>query len=108
SACPVTPRTIGVNAAGKEVARATAKEVARKGAIAKIGQELVISGPMLWSIENPYLYKATSQVEYTGKVADRYETVFGIRHFVFDKDKGFILNGNLVKIRGVCDHYDLG
>src|SRR3989442_6003509 len=75
---PVTLTTIVVNAAGKEVARATAKEVARKEATAKIGQELVIRGPMLWSIENPYLYKVTSQVEYTGKVADRYETSFGI------------------------------
>src|SRR5438128_4780509 len=73
---PVTLTTIVVNAAGKEVARATAKEVARKGAIAEIGQELVIRGPMLWSIENPYLYKATSEVEYSGKVGDRYETTF--------------------------------
>ena len=105
---PVTLTTIVVNAAGKEVARATAKGVARKEATAKIGQELVIRGPMLWSIENPYLYKVTSQVEYTGKVADRYETSFGIRDFVFDKDKGFILNGKPVKIRGVCDHHDLG
>src|SRR5262249_2191462 len=62
----------------------------------------------LWSAEKPYLYKIVSQIEINGKVVDRYETLFGIRQFSFDRDRGFLLNGKQVKIRGVCDHHDLG
>jgi beta-galactosidase len=39
---------------------------------------------------------------------DRYTTPFGIRTIVFDKDKGFLLNGRYLKIQGVCNHADLG
>ncbi|OGV09833.1 MAG: glycoside hydrolase, partial [Ignavibacteria bacterium RIFOXYB2_FULL_36_7] len=61
-----------------------------------------------WSIENPNLYKAITIVEHNGKVCDAYETTFGIRSFYFDVDKGFFLNGEPVKIKGVCNHHDLG
>lgn len=67
-----------------------------------------IPAPHLWSIESPYLYKAVTQVIVGGKVIDEYATSFGIRTFVFDKDKGFLLNGKHVKINGVCNHHDLG
>jgi beta-galactosidase len=39
---------------------------------------------------------------------DRYETPFGIRTIRFDPDQGFLLNGEHVRINGVCDHHDLG
>ncbi|MEO8406498.1 MAG: glycoside hydrolase family 2 TIM barrel-domain containing protein, partial [Chitinophagaceae bacterium] len=54
------------------------------------------------------LYKAVTSVKESGKVVDEYTTMIGIRSFVFDIDKGFLLNGTHVKIRGVCDHHDLG
>lgn len=41
-------------------------------------------------------------------VLDEYETPFGIRYFSFEADKGFFLNGKHVKIKGVCNHHDLG
>lgn len=104
----VTLKTLIYNADGREVARAESKSVLTGGAVAEIGQELKIVHPVLWSLENPYLYKAISEVEIGGRVVDRYETPFGIRYFVFDKERGFILNGKPVKIRGVCDHHDLG
>ncbi len=71
-------------------------------------ETFVISNPHLWSIENPYLYKAVTQVTSNGKVVDEYTTTFGIRYFNFDADKGFSLNGKPLKIIGVCDHHDLG
>jgi beta-galactosidase len=49
-----------------------------------------------------------SQLEQGGKIVDVYETPLGIRTFRFDIDKGFFLNGKPVKIRGVCNHHDLG
>jgi len=47
-------------------------------------------------------------VEENGRTVDAYETVFGIRTIRFDVDKGFFLNGEPVRINGVCDHHDLG
>jgi beta-galactosidase len=73
-----------------------------------VSQKLSISNPILWSIDNPVMYKAVSQVMLNGKVIDTYETPFGIRTFYFDAAKGFFLNGKHLKILGVCDHENLG
>lgn len=100
--------TIIYDAAGKEVARDVSKTVAGKNSVSEIAQTLTVNRPALWTLENPYLYKAVTQIEQGGKIVDRYETPFGIRYFTFDKEKGFLLNGKPVKIRGVCDHHDLG
>ncbi|WP_373057336.1 beta-galactosidase GalB [Zunongwangia sp. H14] len=74
----------------------------------KIHQKVVIENPGLWSVENPQLYTAVTKILVDGEVLDRYETSFGIRSFKFDVKEGFILNGNQVKIKGVCMHHDLG
>ena len=74
----------------------------------EISQELGIDNPTLWSIENPYLYQVKSIIKVNDQVVDTYDTPIGIRSFVFDAKKGFILNGEHVKINGVCIHHDLG
>jgi beta-galactosidase len=108
SAAPVNLTTIIQDANGREVTRTVAKEVAAKGAHAEVSQTLKVSSPMLWSDDHPYVYKVISQLQQGAKVTDRYETPLGIRSFRFDVNKGFFLNGKPVKIRGVCDHHDLG
>lgn len=76
--------------------------------LTKMGQQLKVSAPNLWSDKRPYLYKAVTKV-YSGKVlTDTYTTNFGIRYFNFNADNGFTLNGVPTKILGVCDHHDLG
>lgn len=70
--------------------------------------ELQVNNPRLWSLKSPELYVAMITIEQRGRVVDRYETVFGIRTIKFDADKGFYLNGELVRLNGVCDHHDLG
>jgi len=80
---------------------------------AVVSQEMVVKNPHLWSVSNPYLYKAVTRVYMLGYDAakipvDEYTTSFGIRYFNFDADKGFSLNGKPMKILGVCDHHDLG
>jgi len=72
------------------------------------GQDLWVEHPHLWSPAHPYCYKVKTTVMQGGKVADEYETVTGIRYFSFDTARGFILNGEPLKIRGVCMHHDLG
>ena len=64
--------------------------------------------PRLWSPDSPSLYTARTSVRVGGKVADRMETSFGIRSAVFDAQRGFLLNGEQVKIKGVCLHDDAG
>lgn len=95
------------NAAGKAIAAKTQKGV-NTAILKNVEQEFTIRQPNLWSIENPYLYKATTQIIANGKPTDQYSTPFGIRNYRFDADKGFFLNDKPVKIIGVCNHHDLG
>ncbi|HEY5592613.1 MAG TPA: glycoside hydrolase family 2 TIM barrel-domain containing protein, partial [Paludibacter sp.] len=74
----------------------------------KFNQELKISKPNLWNIENPDLYKAVSKVYVKNQLVDTFITTFGCRSIRFDKDKGFFLNDKPLKIKGVCLHHDLG
>lgn len=41
-------------------------------------------------------------------IVDETTTPFGIRTAVFDPDHGFSLNGNSLKLKGVCIHHDAG
>lgn len=76
----------------------------------EVEQEIVVKTPNLWSVNTPYIYKVHSILidKTTGKVLDNYCTNTGIRTFRFDAQKGFILNGERLKINGVCMHHDLG
>ena len=76
----------------------------------EVEQEIVVKNPNLWSVNTPYIYKVNSILidKITGKVLDNYCTNTGIRTFRFDAQKGFILNGERLKINGVCMHHDLG
>lgn len=105
---PVKLTTVVLNAAGSTIARADSMMIAPPDSACEIAQNLTISNPPLWSIEQPALLKAVSTLESDGHVRDRYETEFGVRTFRFDSDNGFFLNWKPVKIRGVCDHHDLG
>jgi beta-galactosidase len=71
-------------------------------------QTLRVPRPQPWDLAHPHLYTAVTTVERAGRVVDRLETVFGIRSIRFDPDRGFLLNGKLVRLQGVCDHHDLG
>lgn len=93
---------------GKEIARINNSESVGVGENISMNQRLKVSNPILWSIDNPYLYKIVTRIEQNGKVVDEYETPLGIRYFSFDPNKGFFLNGESVKIKGVCNHHDLG
>jgi beta-galactosidase len=92
----------------KKVSSVETREIIAKNLDREIEQTLTIKHPILWSIENPYLYKVLTIVKYNNKVCDNYETTLGIRSFVFDTANGFLLNGMQVKINGVCNHHDLG
>ena len=70
-----------------------------------------IANPKLWGPppqQKPNRYVSVTTVSQDGKVADSYETPFGIRTIKFDPDEGFFINGEHVLLNGVCDHHDLG
>jgi len=78
------------------------------GSMQEISQEADLMNPVLWSIEKPVLYKAVTEIYVNGQKYDDYTTPFGIRFFEFNREKGFFLNGKFTKIKGVCNHHDLG
>ena len=65
-----------------------------------------IQSPHLWSPSDPYLYKVETTVKVDGRVVDVYETTTGIREIMFDADRGFLLNGQPLKLKGVNLHQD--
>jgi beta-galactosidase len=71
-------------------------------------QNLAVKNPHLWSPETPYLYTATSQLYAGSMLKDEIITKFGIREIKYEPNKGFSLNGQVRKFKGVCLHHDLG
>jgi beta-galactosidase len=85
----------------------SSQEVAANGEYAFV-QQLVLSKPNLWSVKSPYLYTVRSTVRESGIVVDEYDTPIGIREAIFDTNLGFLLNGERIKLNGVCIHHDAG
>jgi beta-galactosidase len=71
-----------------------------------VRQVLSLDAPVLWSLENPYLYRAVAVVLSGGRAVDSMTVRFGVRTITVDKDKGLFLNGKPLKIQGVCCHQD--
>lgn len=71
-------------------------------------QNIIVDKPLLWSPETPNLYSAVTRLSQDGKLLDEYTTRFGIRTIEYIPEKGFFLNGELTKFKGVCNHHDLG
>ena len=69
---------------------------------------LPVASPRCWGPADPFLYTLCGEAEKGGTVCDRLEVPFGIRTAVFDADRGFFLNGENMKLKGVCVHHDAG
>ena len=69
---------------------------------------LRVKNPRLWSPADPYIYKVRTQVVQNGKVVDEVWTTTAFRDFRFDARTGFWLNGQNMKLNGVCEHHDFG
>lgn len=95
--------------AGKnKIATETKALTALHGVSIPVEQTLLISNPHRWSVDDPYLYTIVSVLKEGDKELDSYSTTHGIRSFRMDINKGFFLNEEHLKIRGVCNHHDLG
>lgn len=78
------------------------------GASADATLTATVSNPKLWDVKSPNRYVSVTTVEQDGKVVDSYPQPFGIRTIEWTADNGFLLNGERVQIKGVCNHHDLG
>jgi len=105
----VTVTSAVLDASGAQVAQGSAPAApVAAGSTGDVTQTLTVSNPALWSIATPNLYSLVTTISVGGAVVDTYTTPFGIRSFAFDANKGFSLNGQSVKLNGVCNHHDLG
>ena len=104
--CEVSHRLL--DADGREVAKSEPSTVTLKAKQTLNTQLLTLnlSAPHLWSPADPYLYKVETTVKVDGCVTDVYETTTGIRDIEFDADRGFLLNGQPLKLKGVNMHQD--
>jgi len=93
-----------VDAAGKTRARWSESARLEPGADTELVGSLAVKRPVLWDLDNPYLYTLVTEVTSGKTLLDRTETPFGIRTIRFDADKGFFLNGKNIKLKGVCVH----
>lgn len=70
--------------------------------------EIMVPNARLWSAEEPNLYTLTVQLLDGDNVLDEVTQRIGIREFTFDSAKGMLVNGNPVKLKGVCLHQEAG
>lgn len=73
-----------------------------------VEQDAMAANPTLWTVDAPTLYTVRTEIKQNGKVVDTYDVDFGYRFFSFDADTGFSLNGQYMKLKGVCMHHDQG
>jgi beta-galactosidase len=107
-ATSVVLETTVLAADGREVGRTSANATLAPNATTSVAAEVAVPKPSRWSVEHPYLYTAVTTVKRGSAVLDQYRTPFGIRTIEWGPDKGFVVNGTRVPLRGVCDHHDLG
>ncbi|MGN0204799.1 MAG: glycoside hydrolase family 2 TIM barrel-domain containing protein [Coprococcus sp.] len=68
---------------------------------------LYVPDAKLWEIDSPYLYTVTASLVRRNEVCDEVTVRAGVRSFFCDPDKGFILNGREIPLRGVSRHQDM-
>lgn len=98
-----------IDAGNNVVAEKSGKQVTVQANTKKdIEQDLKISSPKLWTLEEPALYTMITTIKKGNRIEDIYNTSFGVRTFRFDRDNGFSLNGKSIKLKGMCLHQDAG
>lgn len=92
----------------KLVAKSADKMSVDGKASGKAQLKLKVRSPKLWSLNSPELYTLKTSVYRGSELIDQTETTTGFRDFTFDPNKGFALNGEWMKVKGVCLHHDAG
>lgn len=96
------------DAEGTLVAQGRKKVADKAEGIAKERVSLKVKKPHRWNLDAPYLYTLKTELLCDGKRIDGSSTNVGLRTLKFDANKGFALNGEWMKVKGVCLHHDAG
>ena len=97
-----------LDASGTIVAQSsgTTCHIAAKGET-KVVESFTVTSPHLWQLDAPYLYTVITDIyDNNGSKIDSYSTRTGIRSIEFNAQRGFLLNGEVVKIKGTNMHLD--
>ena len=108
SSASVTVKNIVYNSSDQVVATTESDATISANSESTISQSTSVSNPSLWSTDSPTLYYVKTQIVKDGTVIDEYTTNFGFRYFNFNRNTGFSLNGQKMKLKGVCMHHDQG
>ncbi len=102
----ITTHLIGPNNPKKVEAETTINPFSGEKVVAE--QIFELKNPTLWTLDSPALYQAITEVSFNGKIVDQQTTTFGIRSIAYSADKGFLLNGEPIELKGGCMHHDNG
>ncbi len=92
----------------KVLSEGEAKISLKAAAEGVVSTTIPLATPKLWSLESPRVYKLYTALYNGDQLLEERETQFGVRTIEFNASKGFLLNGESVKIKGVNIHHDLG
>jgi beta-galactosidase len=106
AACTLDAAVLDAN--GTRIASSLAQAQIPAGAEYRFVQSVVVMRPKLWGLSDPQLYSLVTTVHAAAHPIDQVTTAFGIRDARFDTDRGFLLNGERIKLNGVCLHHDGG
>jgi beta-galactosidase len=104
--CDLTAEIL--DSTGAVVQQSVATLTIQSGDEVSFDHRLSVASPRLWSNTTPSLYRLRATLHAGGEQLDQQTTSFGIREVRFDVDRGFLLNGEHVKMNGVCIHGDCG
>lgn len=93
------------DADGKTVASGEQMISAQPRTATKSQMALTVTDPKLWSVDEPNLYTMATEIVQNGEVIDTYPVTFGFRTIEYTIN-GMFLNGQPIKLKGVCAHED--
>ncbi len=88
---------------GKTVAKTNSQIVISPYEEKTVEVNVTVENPLLWSVDEPNLYTLTVKA-----ASEEENIVFGIRSIEATTDRGLLLNGKPIKVRGACVHQDFG
>lgn len=98
-------RTVVTDARNRVVAEESVDVVLPAGTTVPVTRNAVVARPHLWrGQEDPYLYRVRVSVRTAGRAVDEVSVPLGIRTVAMDPDRGFLLNGQPLGLRGVNMH----
>ena len=93
---------------GHEIQRSVSEHQIGDYSEVDLSQQMTLNSPKRWSDKTPYLYKMVTTIGYDGREIDRIVTPVGVREVKFSADRGMEVNGEPVKLQGVCLHQNAG